>query len=370
MLDVVIATAVRLEFDAVKLVLKEAGCEVSDYQLVDQSSGTVVGGVATSFTCSNKRNETSTFNIGVFQLLEMGGEGAADFIHALNKCGIKSKQVSNTAFIVMVGMCAGNPTAVRLGDIMTPYKITKLAGKKDLKIGSLKPQATYAEVTKDIQRQVQAALPQHFDDESNGVAKYLPRKVKNTPTPLLLQDSILRTLKMTKDGLTLGQLQDKVHKKHPCWESNIAIEEAVGILRDKFEWIEDVSEKLKITPSGEEHLARLTDSSSNPARVRVHDIPMTSSDHVQVGMAKDEWEQLQRDVAQGKLGGLDMEGYTFLRTAQDYLPLTIRRWFVKVVTDYATVETKMKYYQEYGTCLAASYLLHVLEVSPGLASRR
>ena len=99
MLDVVVVTAVSIEFQAVRKVLVKAGCaSITDFQIRDSSDEVLVGGVATKLQL-----QESTFNVGVFCPLQMGHEGATDFLQAI-KYGVESKQVSGSEFLVMIGM--------------------------------------------------------------------------------------------------------------------------------------------------------------------------------------------------------------------------------------------------------------------------
>ena len=372
MLDVVIITAKDSEFDAVKLVLLESGCkDLSPYQLQNKSGDTAAGGVTTCFNI--KVDETSSCSIGVFKLLEMGYDGVVDFLPSL-QYGIESKQVSSSGFSAMVGVCAGNPDKVVVGDLIAPCKISKLSGKEDSTDDSLSLETKDIEVNIDIQRAVNAALPQCCG--YGWFEKYVPTKLKNTPTPRLLQDSILDILRTGDDGMTVRQLHESIISKHEQWPKKVitlpVIEDAVTILT-KQGYIGKNDQKLIATASGKKHIEEIEASSPFPRSdqeyPKVHSNPTKSGDLVRVGMTREHWSKEADRVGQRKLGGLDMEGYGFLRYDRTRQPLT-RRCFVKTVADYATTESKMDYYQEYGACLAAAFLLHVIEVNPRLASRK
>ena len=93
---------------------------------------------------------------------------------------------------------------------------------------------------------------------------------------------------------------------------------------------------------------------------------MISGAFVRVGMTDEQWKKLKNQANQRKASGFDMEGYGYLSYAGKHLGM-LTTWFVKVVTDYATKESKMDYYQDYGACLAAAFFLHILEKNAYLA---
>ena len=83
---------------------------------------------------------------------------------------------------------------------------------------------------------------------------------------------------------------------------------------------------------------------------------MISGDLVRVGMTVGDCKEQRQRVAQRKADGYEMEGYEYLRYADEHLH-TLNARLVKVVTDYVTVRSRMDYYQEYRACLAAAILL-------------
>ena len=112
--------------------------------------------------------------------IEMGREAAAQLVSNV------SHTTLNPSMIVMVGMAAGYDKKVQLGDVLVPFKITRDAGKEfeggkraaDAQIVDLK------EPMKTIVRPVDVSGDCPW-------ASLIPEDMKDTPSPVYLQDFIL-----------------------------------------------------------------------------------------------------------------------------------------------------------------------------------
>ena len=372
MLDVVIVTAVPIELQAVKKVLEKVGCtSFPDYQIRNSSGGVEVGGIATKLQL-----EGSTFNVGVFLLLQMGHVGTTNLLQAI-KYGVESKQVSGSGLLVMIGMCAGNPDKVKVGTIMTPSRISKEGGegaKLDAETGKREEAGADAKIRHAVLTAVQAASPQFCGYD--WLRKYLPDEVKNTPSPPFLQDAILAALKKVHPNeMNVTEVLKGLFSAYENWPENVitkeVVKEALGIL--KREHVTENGKKFSINEKGINMIDDIESDShfprSDPPDPAVNNNPIIAGDLVRVGMTPELWGELKGQVGQRKASGFEMEGYGFLRYAEDHLT-TFDTWFVKVVTDYATKQSKMDYYQYYGACLAAAFFVHVLEKNKSLAARK
>ena len=369
MLDVVVVTAVPIELRAVRKVLEKAGCtSFPNFQIRDSSDEVLVGGVATKLQL-----QKSTFNVGVFLLLQMGHEGATDFLQAI-KYGVESKQVSESGLLVMIGMCAGNPDSkVKFGTIMTPQLIaneTGVGSKLDAKTGKFETSVADAKVSHRDCAAVQAASPEFC--EYDWLDKYLPDEVKNTPSPLFLQDAILAALNVHPNEMNVAEVHRKLFSAYENWPETIitkeVVKEALGIL--KCEYVTEDDKKFSINEKGRKCIKDIESDSDFPRSdsqdPEVNKNPMISGAFVLDDMTDKHWEKLKDQAGNRKASGFDMEGYGYLSYAGKHLGM-LTTWFVKVVTNFATKESKMDYYQHYGACLAAAFFLHVLEKNPYLA---
>ena len=372
MLDVVIVTAVPTEFQAVKRVLERVDCTpFRDHQIRNSSERVVAGGIDTKLQLKE-----STFNVGVFLLLKPGDVGTTDLLQAI-KYGVESKQVSGSGFLVMIGMCAGNPDKVKVGTIMTPSRISKEGGegaKLNAETGKREEAGADAKIRHDVLTAVQAASPQFCGYD--WLDKYLPDEVKNTPSPPFLQDAILAALKKVHPNeMNVSEVRRELFSAYKDWPENRitkeVVKEALGIL--KREHVTENGKKFSINEKGINMIDDIESDSnfprSDPPHPDVNDHPIIAGDLVRVGMTPELWGELKDQVGQRKASGFEMEGYGFLRYAEDHLS-TFDTWFVKVVTDYATEQSKMDYYQYYGACLAAAFFVHVLEKNKSLAARK
>ena len=368
-LDVVVVTAVKNELDAVRNVLERASyTQFSKFEILNSSGELQKGGMSIRLQL-----QKSSCHVGVFCLFRAGQDEVANFMRAI-EIGVNSRQVSESGLLVMVGMCAGFSSKVEIGTIMSPYKISSKRGKLNEETGKLALDATYAEVCLDVTNAVDTAL--YFPIP---YGEYLPDEMKGTPSPRFLQDAILAELKKVQhEAMTVADLHTALSSAHRGWPKIITtdvVEKALGILgkckRIHVSIAQDGSRKYSITNEGIRFIREIESVSQIfPRRDRSNpDVsikPVETGDLVLVGMATGEQQAKKSDdVGQRTASGYEMEGYYFLKYARDHLPL--KAWFVKTVTDHADEQSKMDYYQEYGTCLAAAFFMHVLKENPTLA---
>ena len=89
--------------------------------------------------------------------------------------------------IAMVGCCAGRKESdVHLGDVMVPFKITRNSGKK-LQSGERDANAEYIELDDDLKKMVSVDAKSDNTDWLD----LIPEKLRATPCPIDLQNSIL-----------------------------------------------------------------------------------------------------------------------------------------------------------------------------------
>ena len=365
-LDVAIVTTVPIELQAVKKVLEKAGCpSFSDFQIRGTSDVVKVGGMSTKLQL-----QTSTYDVGVFCLFQTGHRQVTNFLRAV-KYGVETKQVSRSGLLVMVGACAGFFDKVGIGTIMAPSIILAEGGNQDAETSESAAEAAYAEVRLDVQNGVQAASP--YFCGYGWLDEYLPDEMKGTPSPPFLQDAILAELKKVQhEAMTVAQLHTALSSAHERWPTKATItrgvvKKALCILRDpKRGHVSQDGPKYSITEEGIRFIDEIESDSDFPRSDRsnpeVSHNTIMAGDLVFVGMACEQQAKLKADVH-------EMEGYGFLRHVQDHL-MALNTCFVKTVTDYADEQSTTDYYQEYGTCLAAAFFLHVLKKNPALAAKK
>ncbi|XP_062499427.1 uncharacterized protein LOC134176781 [Corticium candelabrum] len=376
MLDVVIVTADDVEFDSVKKVLmKKFGCKFSPFQIKKSETATKVplfGGTSTQLKFSDNSNSQYNVQVGLFKLLERGGVGVSQFLEAV-RVGVKeTNQVSKRGCLVMAGICAGNPDTVQMGSVMTPPSISRESTESDDNTPWISPDSKI-KLKLDVRAAIGAAHPRNDANEYEWLDKYLPEEYKSTPSPLHLQDAILDKLnRVCYKPMSVTEIADYIVQLHQ-WSSE-GISFCNKMVKETLRTLEKCESVSKITfRIGEDKyilksLPNLPQSNPELPKVKVIDRQMKLEDFARVGSTFDDWTKRKRNLrlGTGKTTDADeMEGYEFLRFTDKHLDM-LNVWFVKVVTSYATEKSTLKYYEEYGSCLATAFLLKVLETNAEL----
>ena len=91
--------------------------------------------------------------------------------------------------------------------------------------------------------------------------------------------------------------------------------------------------------------------------------PVIGTAEVYTGDIVDEninFKRLGEETGQRKLAGYEMEGYAFLKSAEENLPRA-HRLFAKGVSDLGTPRSKMDYYQPYCAASAMAVVCHLFK---------
>ena len=291
-----------------------------------------------------------------------------------------SQTTLNPFVVTMVGMCAGDGEKVNLGDLLVPYLITKRAGKENAD-GSFSPSATYKEIDDDMMRLVNAPSD-NFPWRS-----FIPDDLKSIP-PLYVHDFILSKVckrptwiswitgfftfilsaVWKQQETTVCTVYEQMKQDKPEWSSVIEIEIVEQlveeILLEKENYVASKSltsdfrnRPLERTSEGENYVQKNLGKIRRPEDPVVITAAVNTGDVVSEGLS---YKKLSKEVAQRGLSGYEMEGYAFLYSAEENLPKA-KHLFVKGVSDFATSQSKMDYYQEYCAASAMAYVCHLFK---------
>ena len=119
---------------------------------------------------------------------------------------------------------------------------------------------------------------------------------------------------------------------------------------------------LERTAKGEQYVEEKSDGGINefpedPSNPVIGTAEVYSGDTVNENI---EFEKIGKETAQRKLAGYEMEGYSFLYSAQENLPRA-HRLFAKGVSDLGTSRSKMDYYQPYCAASAMAVVFHLFK---------
>eukprot|EP00118_Oscarella_pearsei_P019573 m.208664 g.208664 ORF g.208664 m.208664 type:complete len:510 (+) comp39712_c2_seq53:45-1574(+) len=293
---------------------------------------------------------------------EMGTADASKTVHFISVTELKSAKV-----VAMAGVCAGaEDKEVHLGDLLMPIKIAKEAGKQ--KSGGYSADAHFRELDegmKNVAKMAAAAAGNRYPWKHE-----IPEDVRNLPSPSLLLDTILAKVmelerKAMSPPMTKGQIIDDIFKDHPEWKSKKLKKRVVASAMDKLMVASSqkigttTSGDFKATVKGREYAKNIGDIDGFPPEPENPEIHTDTTLTINVVSEDFDFEQARQQQGQRKIIGAEMEGFAFLDGVKSYLPQS-QAIFIKGVSDLATNETKMDYYQHYCAASAAAYLCYML----------
>eukprot|EP00118_Oscarella_pearsei_P019955 m.214829 g.214829 ORF g.214829 m.214829 type:complete len:373 (+) comp39819_c0_seq42:126-1244(+) len=359
--DVCIVTAVDIEREQTKQVLEYVADKKTEQMSIVDDSGKVKRECrAVDWTFMGKgpltlRKGPLTLRVALFQQAKMGSSEASQLVNDIAQL--------KPALIAMVGVCAGAENKVKAGDLLAPLELQIVSGKVR-ENGEMDREPTIAQLRSRMKVLVSGAAA---NMDPYAWQEFLPDQWRDCPlrAPSNFQDKILCCLKDEDKGMTA---KDMTKLK--------------GFENVKTEWVTEAVEKLldeghlqkegkrqgkdivRVSDKGRTYIMENIDedelnATRNP---KVLTGPVLTIDVVSENL---EFGDLRKAAANRKLVGAEMEGYSFLFSADSNMQYK-NAVFIKVVSDYGSKRSKMDYYQPYCASSAAAFLCYFINRNPQL----
>ncbi|XP_065839822.1 uncharacterized protein [Oscarella lobularis] len=292
---------------------------------------------------------------------EMGLESSAQGVVLISQTTLKP------SVIVMVGICAGYEKGVNLGDVLVPFCITRASGKEYAD----KTFAASAKFT-EIDLSLKKILTSEATSSKSSWGRFIPDDMTSTPSPVYLHDFILSKIPPPGKTVSFGAVYRAIKKEKPEWTKEAisihTLKEVVCKIQLETEGFvtsnDAFGEKMSLerTSKGQQYVEAKsvggqTDFPKNPTN------PAICIAEVYSGNTANEninFKKIGEDERPRKFAGYEMEGYSFLCSAEKNLPRA-HRLFAKGVSDLGSPQSKMDYYQPYCAASAMAVVCHLFK---------
>eukprot|EP00118_Oscarella_pearsei_P019951 m.214806 g.214806 ORF g.214806 m.214806 type:complete len:622 (+) comp39819_c0_seq32:51-1916(+) len=356
--DVCIVMAMDIEREQTKQVLEYVADKKTEQMSIVDDSGKVKRECrAVDWTFMGKgpltlRKGPLTLRVALFQQAKMGSSEASQLVNDIAQL--------KPALIAMVGVCAGAENKVKAGDLLAPLELQIVSGKVR-ENGEMDRQPTIAQLRSEMKKLVSGAAA---NMDPYAWKECLPDK-RLLIAPCDFQDKILWYLRNKDEGITAKEIMnlEGFGDVEAEW-----VEEAVEKLLDAGQLTKEGRKKkqdvVKVSEKGRIYIVENIDEEELEAtrNPQVLTGPVLTIDVVSENL---KFSDLRKVAANRKLVGAEMEGYSFLFSADSNMQYK-NAVFIKVVSDYGSKRSKMDYYQPYCASSAAAFLCYFIKRNPQL----
>eukprot|EP00118_Oscarella_pearsei_P004089 m.16981 g.16981 ORF g.16981 m.16981 type:complete len:489 (+) comp27256_c0_seq1:723-2189(+) len=350
--DLCIVTAVDIEFDAAKKVLENATKSEMRLKTCHAEGGGEFQIWETEWPNFFSDEGSRPLNIALLKQTKMGREEAGRTIVNILTSRLKTAKV-----VAMTGICGGASDKVKLGDLLVPEKIVRKAGKEK-RGGEFKGDADPVPLDSILKGKV--------DGVKSGYTwkSYIPVDKQDLPSPAVLQDTILDKVRTLYNSGMRASTKKILKEIRKIWNQqkvdDTDVEEALEKL-EQSKMLVNMEGDFRILREGEtradnidRHYKKSSKELKDPV---VHTETLLTIDVVSEDL---NFEQFREDLQQRKIFGVEMEGYAFLFYANAFLK-GAKAILIKGISDLASENTKMDYYQPFCAASSTAFLCHLIK---------